>query len=327
MPRRWSSHESQNDAPAESVAAAEKPHGFTLIEVGIAATLAAIVMGGATALIIGMSRTNNAVRERVEQIAVRSRLAEVFRADVARAKTCTIDEKQPESGILLRNDDQHSVRYVAGEHDVQRIAAMGDEVTARDTFFTLASGSVRHWRRQPDRYGRCAARSNRCRAGPEKLPADAKPRPALIIFAVLARNDRTGRESPQGVGTSKSGSRFRSSHAAKPRSRRHEKKIDSRRRAGAVLLIVMACLAIAMTIIVGWAKIALLEDRQARSAEDRLQAEWLADSAIQRAAAQLLANSEYSGETWRVDRGRFWPPDRRIRAGKAATENSAAGER
>jgi type II secretory pathway pseudopilin PulG len=69
---------------------------------------------------------------------------------------------------------------------------------------------------------------------------------------------------------------------------------------GAVLLVVMACLAIAMTLIVGWTRIALFENRQARSAEDRLQTEWLAESAIQRAAAQLPENSEYPGETWRV---------------------------
>jgi Tfp pilus assembly protein PilX len=62
----------------------------------------------------------------------------------------------------------------------------------------------------------------------------------------------------------------------------------------------MACLAIAMTLVVGWARIAVLENRQARSAEDRLQAEWLAESAIGRAAAQLLVNTEYQGETWQV---------------------------
>jgi hypothetical protein len=78
------------------------------------------------------------------------------------------------------------------------------------------------------------------------------------------------------------------------------KKSLRHRSVGAVLLVVMACLAIAMTLIVGWARIAVLENRQVRSAEDHLQAEWLAESAIQRAAAQLVANSEYPGETWRV---------------------------
>ena len=74
---------------------------------------------------------------------------------------------------------------------------------------------------------------------------------------------------------------------------------------GAVLLIVMACLAIATTLVVGWARIAVLENRQARWAEDRLQAEWLAESAIQRAAAQLLANTEYPGEVWRFTAADF----------------------
>ncbi len=72
------------------------------------------------------------------------------------------------------------------------------------------------------------------------------------------------------------------------------------RRAGVVLLIVMVCLAIAMTLVVGWARIAVLENRQARAAEDHLQAEWLAESAMGRAAAQLLANPDYQGESWHV---------------------------
>jgi type II secretory pathway pseudopilin PulG len=97
------------------------------------------------------------------------------------------------------------------------------------------------------------------------------------------------------------------------------KKSLRRRHVGAVLLIVMACLAVAMTLIVGWARVAVLENRQFRSAEDHLQAEWLAESAIQRAAAQLGANSEYPGETWRITAADFGSrPDAVPRAGTAA---------
>jgi Tfp pilus assembly protein PilX len=114
-----------------------------------------------------------------------------------------------------------------------------------------------------------------------------------------------------------------------------------KRRAGMVLLIVMGCLAIAMTLIVGWARIAVLENRQTRSAENHVQAEWLAEAAIQRAAAQLLADSEYPGETWRVtaaDIGRRpgaasaadaeKAPEKTVDAagGQAAADESVIGE-
>jgi prepilin-type N-terminal cleavage/methylation domain-containing protein len=175
-----------------SVAAQRKPRGFTLIEVGVAATLAAVVMGGATALLVGMMRTNNAVRERLEQIAVRNHLASVFRADVAGAKSCMLlDAKQPESGILLRTDDEHRVRYVAGENDVQRIAETGDKVTARDTFYlgdrqratlTMTSDSLR--------LVRCTIEQPATLPEPQRRLAGMKPRAALIIAAVLGRSDR-----------------------------------------------------------------------------------------------------------------------------------------
>ena len=74
--------------------------GFTLIEVGIAITLAAIVLGSATAMLVGMIRTNDAVHERLEQIAIRSHLSDRFRADVMRpnrAKRWTKSSRKPAS--------------------------------------------------------------------------------------------------------------------------------------------------------------------------------------------------------------------------------------
>ncbi len=72
------------------------------------------------------------------------------------------------------------------------------------------------------------------------------------------------------------------------------------RRTGYVLLIVMVFLAIAMTLVVGWARIAMLNYRQIGSVENRLQADWLAESALERAGAKLLADRSYQGETWQV---------------------------
>jgi Tfp pilus assembly protein PilV len=77
------------------------------------------------------------------------------------------------------------------------------------------------------------------------------------------------------------------------------------RRHGVVLLIVLVCLAVAMALVVGWAKIAVLQSRQARGAEDRLQAVWLAESAIERAMARLQIDPDYQGETWQVDADAF----------------------
>jgi len=175
-----------------AMAARRRPHGFTLVEVGIAATLAAVVMGGATAMLVGMMRTNSAVRERLEQISVRSHLANIFRADVASAKSCTkLDDKQPETGIRLRTDDEHSVRYVASENGVQRIAENGDKISARETFYlgdrqrvtlTMTTDVLR--------VVRCTIEPTVALVGPQKHLTGAKPHVPLIIAAVLGRSGR-----------------------------------------------------------------------------------------------------------------------------------------
>jgi Tfp pilus assembly protein PilX len=72
------------------------------------------------------------------------------------------------------------------------------------------------------------------------------------------------------------------------------------RRTGFVLMIVLVFLAIGMTLVVGWLRIAMLDYRQSRATEDRLQAEWLAESALERAGAKLLGDRSYQGENWQV---------------------------
>jgi Tfp pilus assembly protein PilX len=72
------------------------------------------------------------------------------------------------------------------------------------------------------------------------------------------------------------------------------------RRGGAVLIAVMFCLAV-ITLLWGvLLRVALMQQRQQQMAEWHTQAQWLAESAIERAAAQLVGSSDYSGETWQV---------------------------
>ena len=71
-------------------------------------------------------------------------------------------------------------------------------------------------------------------------------------------------------------------------------------RRGIVLIALMIFLAVATMLVLSWLKIAGLERRQLRSLQERAQAEWLAESALERAAARLSADPEYTGETWKL---------------------------
>jgi type II secretory pathway component PulK len=74
------------------------------------------------------------------------------------------------------------------------------------------------------------------------------------------------------------------------------------RRRGAMLLIsVLACLTLVMLLVAAWVRAIGQERRQLRSQQNCLQAVYLAESGLRRAAAQLAKNAKYEGEIWRID--------------------------
>ncbi len=73
-----------------------------------------------------------------------------------------------------------------------------------------------------------------------------------------------------------------------------------RNRRGAVLLTVLICLVIALAVGGAVLRTGLARRGQARAEERRLQADWLAESGLERASAQLAEAPDYAGETWQV---------------------------
>ena len=72
------------------------------------------------------------------------------------------------------------------------------------------------------------------------------------------------------------------------------------RRRGAIILIVMVCLLLISMIGASLLKLATAQRKQSRREQLRLQAAWLAESGVERAAVKLVADSKYSGETWEL---------------------------
>ena len=88
------------------------------------------------------------------------------------------------------------------------------------------------------------------------------------------------------------------------------------RRRGAALVLAMVCLLVVATISVALTRLLVDEHRQAQRQQQQLQALWVAESAVQRAAVQLRASSDYEGETWQIDAetmGGKWPAEAVIR--------------
>ncbi len=72
------------------------------------------------------------------------------------------------------------------------------------------------------------------------------------------------------------------------------------RRTGIVLVAVLVALLVVMLISVAVVRGLVFQHRLARIEQQRVQAFWLAESAIERARTQLESAADYDGETWRV---------------------------
>ena len=70
------------------------------------------------------------------------------------------------------------------------------------------------------------------------------------------------------------------------------------RRRGAVMIIALICLLMATVMVTSLARTAVLERERVIRDEWQLQAEWLAESALDRAVLRS-GDPEYDGETWR----------------------------
>ena len=73
------------------------------------------------------------------------------------------------------------------------------------------------------------------------------------------------------------------------------------RRRGAFLVIVMICLLLSSLLVGALLKLALLQARQLSQEQLRLQADWLAESGLERAALKLAGDADYPGETWNLE--------------------------
>ncbi|MGD0516286.1 MAG: hypothetical protein ABSA26_02015 [Thermoguttaceae bacterium] len=75
-------------------------------------------------------------------------------------------------------------------------------------------------------------------------------------------------------------------------------KRSGRKRRGMMLILILACLAIATMLLITGVKLAVASHSVARTFGWSVQAQWLAESGMERAAAKLAADADYSGETW-----------------------------
>jgi hypothetical protein len=76
--------------------------------------------------------------------------------------------------------------------------------------------------------------------------------------------------------------------------------ISTRKRRAMVMIIVLVCLAVAGMLLLVGIKLAMASHNAMRAAGWAEQARWLAESGVDRAAAKLASDANYSGETWNI---------------------------
>ena len=71
-------------------------------------------------------------------------------------------------------------------------------------------------------------------------------------------------------------------------------------RRGTALIMALMCLVLLTMLLGSLLQTAVGQRKQMRFEERRLQAVWLAESAVERAAGRLAADRDYQGETWQI---------------------------
>lgn len=80
----------------------------------------------------------------------------------------------------------------------------------------------------------------------------------------------------------------------------HGARHTARARRAAVLVVVLVCLGVASIIFASLLRNLVSQHNAAQSDEWRVQAAWLAESGLERAANRLRSDAKYAGETWRI---------------------------
>jgi Tfp pilus assembly protein PilX len=78
------------------------------------------------------------------------------------------------------------------------------------------------------------------------------------------------------------------------------KFVTTANRRGVALLTAIVCLAVIAAICGSLIKVVHAQRQQTRLEERKLQAEWLAEAGLERAAAKLINSQDYSGEIWQI---------------------------
>ena len=72
------------------------------------------------------------------------------------------------------------------------------------------------------------------------------------------------------------------------------------RRRGSLVMILIICLVLISVLGASLVRVGLSQRKQSRRESDRLQATWLAEAGVERAAAKLRLDAAYSGEEWEL---------------------------
>ena len=98
-------------------------------------------------------------------------------------------------------------------------------------------------------------------------------------------------------------------------------------RRGALIVVVMVCLLVAGMLIASLLKLTLWQDRQMNYEQARLQAAWLADAGLDRAAGRLAREPTYAGETWQISAAELGGPDAAVVVIRLQNAEAAARQR
>ena len=261
--------------------------GFSLIEIVLVIGAVAVLLGLCAGILHVLLRLDRTGRQHLVETATVGRLARQFRHDV-RAATAA-KPIAGETGLARRLElsltQGHVVEYQGDEHSVVRLEKKkhGGSIDRRE-FYRLPFCWDPRFSLHDER-----GQATVCL----ELPRGGEPGTNTVPSSPPDRRQRGSGPSP--VSTRRQGDvAMRRSHPG-----RDDAPPLGRRRA-AITVAVLVCLLIMTLLGAGLLRMVGTQRKLIRNEERALQADWLAESGIDRAAARLAEDPHYSGETWSI---------------------------
>ena len=262
--------------------------GITILEIMVVMTGVAAMLALCAITIQLLMRLNADGHTRLSAAVSLDRLARQIRQDAHASNTAQLDQKAgaKTASLRLTLEPKHDVLYEPQHREIVRVETKDGTLSRRESY-SLPPGSDSRFELRDEGARR------------------------LVVLVVTRDPSKNVIDPPRPIKESGGLAGERPGRATRQAGRRKTMiaGTTSNSRRGMTTIAVLVCLLIITLISGALLKVGLAQRESNRDRERHLQAEWLAESGVDRALARLIIDRNYTGETWSITAGELGLPE------------------